>query len=100
VGDPCPLPARRGPSGTTSPASAGSVTTSGPALLIFAASNTGTNVFDAPTPDTWIAMTGVKQGLMQGEWYRVADTAGTFAPTVSETGHVWDAALVAFRYVP
>jgi hypothetical protein len=87
-------------SGTTSPASAGSITTPGPALVMFGVANGSPNTFGAPTPGTWTLMTGVAGADVQNEWYGVATGAGTFAPTVTETAHVWDAAIAAFRYAP
>jgi hypothetical protein len=86
--------------GTTSPASAGTIATTGPALVLFGASNLGSNTFGSPAPGTWTVMTGIIGGLMQSEWYRATPAAGTFAPAASETAHAWDAALVAFRYTP
>jgi hypothetical protein len=86
--------------GTTSPASAGSVTTTGPSLLVFAATNDKDNVFGSPTPGTWTTLPGIDAFLVQSEWYRVEPNAGTFTPTVTEQKHSWDAALAAFKYVP
>lgn len=86
--------------GVASPTSAGTLETHGPALVVFAATNIRLNTFGDPAPGTWTAMTGIYAGDMQEAWYQVAPTAGTFAPTATETGHQWDAALVGFSYVP
>jgi hypothetical protein len=86
--------------GTTSPASAGSISTTGATLVLFAAANGGSNTFGAPTPGTWTAMTGITGVNMQNEWYRVAPSPGTFAPAVTETANAWDAAIAAFRFEP
>jgi hypothetical protein len=87
--------------GTTSPASAGSVTTVAPALLVFGAAEFQPGTFGAPTPGTWTALTAVNgTSVIQNEWYRLEPTPGTYSPTVTETEHEWDAALAAFHYVP
>jgi len=87
-------------SGTTSPASAGSIATTGPALVLFGVADGSPNTFGAPAPGTWTLMTGIAGADVQNEWYRVATSAGTFAPSVTETAHVWDAAIAAFHYTP
>lgn len=87
-------------SGIASPASAGSITTTGPTLVMFGVADGSPNTFGAPTPGTWTLMTGIAGADVQNEWYRVATMAGTFAPTVTDTAHTWDAAIVAFRYTP
>jgi hypothetical protein len=87
--------------GTTSPASAGSVTTVAPALLVFGAAEFQSGSFGVPTPGTWTALTPVNgSSVIQNAWYRLEPTPGTYTPTVTETEHEWDAALAAFHYVP
>jgi hypothetical protein len=87
--------------GTISPASAGSVTTVAPALLVFGAAEFQSGSFGTPAPGTWTALTPVNGlSVIQSVWYRLEPTPGTYTPTVSETEHEWDAALAAFHYVP
>lgn len=87
--------------GTTGPASAGSITTTGaPALVLFGVAAFSSPTWGVPTGGPWTQMTGVSAGVSQAAWYRVVPTPGTFAPIVTQTGSSWDAALVALRGAP
>jgi hypothetical protein len=87
--------------GAASPATAGSTTTTGaPELVLFAAGAFGMATWGTPSGGPWIPMMGVAASVSQAAWYRVATTTDTFAPTVTESGTSWDAALVALRAVP
>ena len=87
--------------GTTSPASAGTITTAHARdLLIFAISDAVPNTFGAPAPGTWSALPVLDNAVIQAAWYDVVDTAGSFAPQVTETAHTWDAALVGLKIAP
>jgi hypothetical protein len=89
-------------SGTTSPASAPSITTTNANdLLIFGVSDTVANTFGTPTPGTWTALTSppICNFSSQAEWYRVVSTTAAYAPTVPVSGLSWDAALAAFKAV-
>jgi hypothetical protein len=87
--------------GTTSPATAGPITTVAPALLVFGAAEFQPATFGAPTPGTWTALTPVDgTSVKQNAYYRIEPTPGTYAPTMTETEHEWDAAIAAFHYVP
>jgi hypothetical protein len=85
-------------SGTSSPAGAGSITTtSASELVIFGVGDQTPNTFGAPQ-GTWNALTTVSSNAtVQDVWYLLAPATGTFAPGVSETHHSWDAALASFR---
>jgi hypothetical protein len=84
--------------GTTSPASAGSITTTNATdLVIFGAANSTGNTFGTPTPGTWTALTAITSPEAQTTWYQIASATGTFNPTVTETAHSWDAAIVALK---
>jgi hypothetical protein len=84
--------------GDTSPATAGSLTTNGQRLLLFSVANYAPNTFGTPSDGPWSSLTPIDVPVAGGvqiyTWYRIAP-AGTFAPSVSETNHDWDAALVA-----
>jgi hypothetical protein len=85
----------------SSPATAGSITSTGaPELVLFGASAFGMATWGTPSGGPWIPMTGVTSNVSQAVWYRVAMTTGTLAPTVTESGTSWDAALVALRAAP
>ena len=96
------LDGARSTAGTTSPASAGALaTTHAHDLLIFAVTDNTPNTFGAPTQGAWTAMTGVTAApLVQATWYREVAATGSYNPTVTETGHGWDAAAAAFRVAP
>lgn len=86
-------------SGSTSPAAAGSITTSGPALVLFSIADQAPTTFGSPTPGTWTALAGTSGAYVQLEWYRIVTTSGTFAPQVTTTNTNWDAAIAALRFV-
>ena len=87
--------------GLSSPASAGNITTTAPALLVFGATDFLPNTFGTPTPGTWTALTPIVAAqVTQSVWYRLEPTPGTYNPQVTETGHEWEAAHAAFHYVP
>jgi hypothetical protein len=84
--------------GTTSPASAGSITTTNAAdLVIFGVANNTGNTFGSPTPGSWTALTAVTTPEAQTTWYQIAAATATFNPTVTETGNQWDAAILALK---
>jgi hypothetical protein len=84
-----------------SPATAGSITSTGaPELVLFGAGAFGTVTWGTPSGGPWIPMMSVTSSVSQAVWYRVATTTGTFAPSVTESGTSWDAALVALRAAP
>lgn len=96
-----PLDAAIANSGTTSPASAGMITTShAPDLVIFAVADYLNNTFGTPTGGAWIELDHAVSNSEQVVWYQVATSPGTYEGQVSETDHRWDAALVAFRIAP
>ena len=84
--------------GVASPSTAGSITTSGsPRLLLFAVANFTPNTVGTPTDGPWKNLMPIV-GLVEIRiWYRVVTTTGSFAPTVTETRHEWDAALVSLK---
>lgn len=85
-------------SGATSPASAGSITTTfAHDLLIFGVADQTPNTFGVPQ-GTWNAFTTVSSNAtIQEVWYQIVTGTGTFAPGVTESHHSWDAAIAAFR---
>lgn len=85
-------------SGATSPASAGSITTTfARDLLIFGVADQTPNTFGTPQ-GTWNAFTAVSSNAtIQDVWYQIVTSTGTFAPGVTESHHSWDAAIAAFR---
>lgn len=87
--------------GTASPASAGSVTTTHARdLLLFGVADAPT-AFGAPSPGSWTALDPIMvSNDAQGEWFSIAETMGAFTPSVTETGHAWDAAIAALRIAP
>jgi hypothetical protein len=84
--------------GLASPARAGSITTHGAQdVIIFAVADAAPNTVGTPTPGTWTALTEVAPvAVTQFAWYQIGPP-GTYTPSVTETGHSWDAALVALR---
>lgn len=86
-------------SGTTSPASAGTVTTgSAGDLVLFAVADGSPNSFGNPIPGGWTATIPIASATTyQSVWYRVDGPGKVESPRVSETSHQWDAAMVAFR---
>jgi hypothetical protein len=87
--------------GSTSPASAGPITTSStPDLVIFGANSFLPNTFGVPTNGSWSALDTQIGGSVQTVWFEIATMAGVIEPTVTETKHSWDAAIAAFRISP
>ena len=84
--------------GTTSPASAPSITTTNASDLVILgiADNIG-NTFGSPSTGTWTALTAVTTPEAQTTWYSIAAATATFNPTVTETAHTWDAAIAALK---
>jgi len=91
----------RSTSGSTSPASAGSIApTNAKDLVLFAASAYAPNTFGTPSPETWTPLTGISQtAITQREWYLVQSAAMSHAPAVplDNPGAGWDAAIATFR---
>ncbi len=84
--------------GIVSPATAGTVTTTGaPRLILFSVSNYTPNTYGTPSDGPWLQLTPVSDFVELRTWYRVVTTTGSFAPTVTETNHHWDATLVALK---
>jgi hypothetical protein len=84
--------------GLASPASAGSITTTGaPRLLLFSVANYTPNVYGTPSEGPWSELTPIVDFVETRTWYRVVTAPATFAPTVTETHHEWDAALVSLK---
>lgn len=87
--------------GRTSPATAGTLATSAPDLVVFAVGDGGPNTFGIPSPGAWIALDGILEpNHQQAAWFIVAQTPDTFAPTVTETANHWDAVLVGLELAP
>jgi hypothetical protein len=84
--------------GLASPATAGSISTTGsPRLLLFSVANYTPNTFGTPTDGPWTSLTPIVSLVETRTWYRVVTTTGSFAPTVAETGNEWDATLVSLK---
>lgn len=88
--------------GATSPASAGSITTThAHDLLLFAVSDYTPNSFGTPSGFTALTpLAGNQTGVNQVGWYREVTTTGTYSASVTETRHEWDAVLVALKIAP
>ncbi len=85
-------------SGTSSPATAGTITTSGDGeLVIFAVNDFIPNTFGAPQPGTWTELDTQGVDSMQTVWMTLAPSPGPVAPAVTETRNSWDAGIAAFR---
>jgi hypothetical protein len=87
--------------GTTSPASAPSITTTTVNdLLIFGVAQGSSGTFGAPTaggtPGSWTAMTAITTPTAQSSWYQNVSPTGAYNPSVSVTT-AWDAAIAAFK---
>ena len=87
--------------GASSPASAGTIVTSfAPDLVIFGVADYTPNTFGTPNGGSWTTLDTAMSNSIQTVWYQVAPMAGTQGPQVSETLHMWDAAIAAFRTAP
>ena len=88
-------------SGTTSPASAGSITTSNANDLIILGTSIATGNLGTPSPGTWTAMTAIATPDKQSSWYQAVSSAGPYNPSVTVTGisgsNGDDAAMAAFQ---
>ncbi len=84
--------------GTSSPASAPSITTTNASDLVILgiADNIG-NTFGSPSTGSWTALTAVTTPEAQTTWYSIAVATATFNATVTETANAWDAAIAAFK---
>src|SRR5947207_2086339 len=84
--------------GTSSPASAPSITTTNASDLVILgiADNIG-NTFGSPSTGSWTALTAVTTPEAQTTWYSIAAATATFNPTVTETANTWDAAIAALK---
>src|SRR5262249_7978327 len=84
--------------GLQSPARTGPLTTTGAlALIVFAVADLTPNTIGAPAPGSWAAFASIETvAITQNAWYGFVPP-GTYAPTVTETGNNWDAALVALH---
>jgi len=70
-------------------------------LVIFGATDQKPNTFGDPIPGAWTSIDSVDSvATTETVWFAVAAADGTVAPTVSETGHSWDAALASFHAAP
>jgi hypothetical protein len=77
------------------------ITTShAPDLLIFGVADYLPNTFGTPTGGPWTMFDTVMSNSIQTVWYQVATSPGVYEGRVSETVHMWDAALAAFRIAP
>jgi hypothetical protein len=88
--------------GTSSPGSAGSITTThAHDLLLFVVADGAPTTFGTPLPGSWTALDPIVLATVaQGEWFSTVETTGTFIPSATETGHAWDAAIAALRIGP
>lgn len=95
------LDASRIGTNVSSPASVSAVTTtSAPELVLFGVGAFGASTWGMPSDGPWTAMTKVASSVGQAEWYRVVTAPTTLAPSVTENGGSWDAALVSLRGLP
>jgi hypothetical protein len=91
--------------GSTSSASAPSITTTNASdLLLFGATESTSNSFGAsPTPGTWTAMTSpTATWTKQSSWYQNVAASGAYQPAVTDSGSTfrWEAAIAAFKACP
>jgi hypothetical protein len=84
-------------SGTTSPASAGALSVHARDLVIFGVGDQLPNTYGMPQGAWTALMPASSDHTEQRVWFTIAAATGTLAPSVTETAHQWDAALVAFR---
>ena len=84
--------------GSTSPVSAGTLTTTTRDLLVFGFSQFTPTTIGNLSPASWTAMTPIDGNFVkQRQWYRIESVPGMYAPSVTVSNAGWDAALVAFR---
>jgi len=88
-------------SGTTNPASAGSLTTTARDLVIFGVADLKASTLGTPTGGPWTAMTGIANAsVTQAEFFQIVDAGTAVAPTITETRNMWDAAIAGLRIAP
>jgi hypothetical protein len=88
-------------SGITSPANAGTLSTTAADLILFAVGDDTPNTFGTPSPGAWSALDPILEPAhQQAAWFVVAQTSDAVAPGVSETANSWDAVLVALELGP
>jgi len=93
-----PIDVTSAAAGNVSPSSAGAITTTGaPRLILFSVANYTPNTFGTPSDGPWQSLMAINGAVEVRTWYRVVTATGMFAPTVSETHHDWDAALVSLK---
>lgn len=94
-----PLDASSAMFGSTSPATAGTIECGAAGdLVVFAVSNMLPNTFGTPTGADWIALEPPTSATyVEQPWYTLGEPGARFAPTVTETGGNWGAAIAAFR---
>lgn len=95
-----PLDAALAAPGATDPATAGAITTTAPALAVFAVAADQPSTYAAPTPGAWTALAALTGPVAQAAWYRLEPAATSLSPTVSGAQGRWDAALVALHVGP
>jgi hypothetical protein len=88
--------------GTSSPASASSISTAhADDLVLFGVADTSGNTFGVPTAGPWSSFSSVSAGgFAQAAWYQTVSATGTYDPTVTVTRSYWDAAIAAFKIAP
>jgi len=88
--------------GTTSPASAPSITTTNASdLVVFGVADSSGNTYGTPTGGTWTALSPqITTPVAESVWYQIAAATGAFNPTVTETAHSWDAVITALKGCP
>jgi hypothetical protein len=70
-------------------------------LVIFAVADAAPTAFGTPAPGTWTGLTDANDSVTdQSAWFEAVSSAGSYIPTVSQTGAKWDAAIAAFRVAP
>jgi len=95
------LDAAASASGTSSPASAGAASLATRELAVFAVADLTPNTFGTPTQGTWTALMPVSSSTTtQQAWFAVAASGGSVTPTVTETGHSWEAAIASLHPAP
>jgi hypothetical protein len=96
------LDAQNGMSGVMNPASAGAITCGATGdLVILGVADNLPNTFGTPGAATWTALAPpATSSHIEQPWYTFSAPAQMLAPTVTETGGSWGAAIAAFRVAP
>lgn len=90
--------ASAGTNGTNKLPAPGSITTTSARELVIFSAGSQTGSFATPMPGTWTTLNTVGANVfLQGEWYTLTSSTGTFAPTVGPGTPCWDAAIASFR---